>query len=138
MTIMGGALLRRVASVAKLRKKVLKPPDRTPRNHDQRPFKLHGKMDLTISFAGRKLTTPVYIKMDTEEPLLLSEGVCRQLGIICYLWMSKGRQRVLSAEEKDESAADESKRGSTVETAVPKTGWFNLYACPLATVQWCR
>ena len=38
-------------------------------------------MDLTISFAG---TTPVYLKMDTEEPLLLSEGVCRQLGIIQY------------------------------------------------------
>ena len=46
------------------------------RNYDQRPFKLHGRIDMTITFGGRVLTTPVYIKMDTEEPLLLSEGVC--------------------------------------------------------------
>ena len=74
---MSGTLLRKVAVVAKLRKKDLKPPDKTPCGYDRRPFKLHGKMDLTISFEGKVLTTPVYIKMDTEEPLLLSEGVCR-------------------------------------------------------------
>ena len=30
------------------------------------------------------MQTPVYIKLDASEPLLLSEGVCRQLGILCY------------------------------------------------------
>ena len=30
------------------------------------------------------MKTSVYIKMDAQEPLLLSEGVCRQLGIITY------------------------------------------------------
>lgn len=30
------------------------------------------------------MKTPVYVKMDTHEPLLLSEGVCRQMGIITY------------------------------------------------------
>jgi len=30
------------------------------------------------------MTTPVYVKMDVPEELLLSEGVCRQLGIINY------------------------------------------------------
>ena len=84
LTIMGSDLLRKVAAVARLKKKDLKPPDKKPRNYDARPFKLHGRMDLTISFDGRMLTTPVYIKMDAEEPLLLSEGVCRQLGIIQY------------------------------------------------------
>ena len=30
------------------------------------------------------MVTPVYIKMDSEEPLLLSERVCRQLQIVTY------------------------------------------------------
>ena len=30
------------------------------------------------------MRTPVYLKMDAHDPLLLSEGVCRQLGIISY------------------------------------------------------
>ena len=30
------------------------------------------------------MTTPVYIKFDAHDHLLLSEGVCRQLGIITY------------------------------------------------------
>ena len=27
---------------------------------------------------------PVYVKMDAREQVLLSEGVCRQLGIVTY------------------------------------------------------
>ncbi len=101
ITIIGGELLRKVAAVTKLRKKDLKPPDRAPRNYDQRPFKLHGMINLSISFAGQVLTTTVYVKMDTVEPLLLSEGVCRQLGIIQYhpqvqVCSLKERQRVAS------------------------------------------
>ena len=30
------------------------------------------------------MTTPVYVKMNAKEQLLLSEGVCRQLGILSY------------------------------------------------------
>ena len=30
------------------------------------------------------MNTPVYIKMDAKEQLLLSEGVCHQLGMITY------------------------------------------------------
>ena len=30
------------------------------------------------------MMTPVYIKMNAKDPLLLSEGVCHQLGIISY------------------------------------------------------
>ena len=41
-------------------------------------------MDLDITLQDRTMKTPVYIKMDASEPLLLSEGVCRQLGIISY------------------------------------------------------
>ena len=41
-------------------------------------------MSLRISFQDREMVTPVYIKMDSEEPLLLAEGVCRQLQIVTY------------------------------------------------------
>jgi len=41
-------------------------------------------MQLEISFGEKKLKTSVYIKMDAYDQLLLSEGVCRQLGITVY------------------------------------------------------
>ena len=53
-------------------------------------------MDLTISFLGRMLTTLVYIKVDFQESLLLSEGVCNQLDIIQYHLDVKERQRAAS------------------------------------------
>ena len=111
VTIMSGELLKKVAAVAKLHKKDLKPPDRYPRNYDQRPFKLHGRMDLKISFVGREIVTPVYIKMDTNEPLLLSEGVCHQLGIVQYhpqvsVHPLKERQRVASTQESSAKLGD--------------------------------
>ena len=39
---------------------------------------------LEIIFGERAITTSVYIKMEAHDPLLLSEGVCRLLGIISY------------------------------------------------------
>lgn len=70
--------------MAKLRKRDLKNPDKVYQNYDQRPFKLDGMMDLDITFDGKTMCTPMYIKVDVKEPLLLSEGVSRQLGIITY------------------------------------------------------
>ena len=84
ITIIGGSLFARVASAAHLKKRDFKKPDKTPRNYDQRPFTLDGRMDLDIKFQGKTMCTPVYIKMDSHEQLLLSEGVCRQLGILTY------------------------------------------------------
>ena len=40
-------------------------------------------MDLDISFCGTTMRTP-YLHQDAPEPTLLSEGVCRQLGIVAY------------------------------------------------------
>ena len=40
---------------------------------------LDGQLDLEIEFG-----TPVYLKMDAQDQLLLSEGVCRQLDILSY------------------------------------------------------
>ena len=84
VTIIGKDLLKRVATVAKLKKNRLKKVDKTPRTYDGQPFDLHGRMDLDVSFGGITMRTPVYIKLDASEQLLLSEGVCRQLKILAY------------------------------------------------------
>lgn len=116
VTIMGGELLWRVDAVAKLRKKDSKPPDKIPLNYDQQPFKLNGQMDLAVSFAGRVLTTPIYIEMDTEEPLLLSEGVCDQLDIVeyhhvCVCPLKDRRKAMLTVD--DQQSVEVKMRGCT-------------------------
>lgn len=62
----------------------LRKPDKTPRTYDQKPFMLGSRMDLDITFGDVTMRTPVYIKTDAPDQLLLSEGVCHQLGIISY------------------------------------------------------
>ena len=84
VTIMGGEMFKEVAAIAKLRKKDFKPADKTPYNYDKKPFRLDGKLELDICFQDRTMMTDIYVKMDASEPLLLSEGVCRQLGIVTY------------------------------------------------------
>ena len=84
ITIMGGSLFKKVASVARLRKRDFKSADKVPHGYDQRPFQLNGRMDLDITFGDKTMKTAVYIKMDAVDQLLLSEGVCRQLDIISY------------------------------------------------------
>ena len=98
ITIIGGGLFRKVATVARLKKKDLKKPDRTPRTYDQRPFQLDGLMDLDLTFGDKTMRTPVYIKMDAHDQLLLSEGVCRQLDILSYhpdvqVWRGREKKR---------------------------------------------
>ena len=84
ITIIGGELFRHVATTARLRKRQFKPPDRLPRAYNHQPFHLDGRMDLKVSFGEKDMITPVYVKMDAPDPLLLSEGVCRQLDIVSY------------------------------------------------------
>ena len=84
ITIMGGKLFAQVASSPRLRKKDFKPLDRVPRTYDRKIFHLDGRMKLEISFQGKVMKTMVYIKMDAQDQLLLSEVVCRHLGIVTY------------------------------------------------------
>ena len=84
ITIIGGTLFKKVAAVARLRKRDLQKPDKVPRTYDQKPFQLDGKMMMNVSFGDKTMRTAVYIKMDAHDQLLLSEGVCRQLSIITY------------------------------------------------------
>ena len=76
ITIMGGKLFKDVASVARLRKRDFRPAEKIPHAYNQQPFSLDGRMDLEITFGDRTMKTPVYIKIDAPDQLLLSEGVC--------------------------------------------------------------
>ena len=84
ITIINADFFKNIAAATKLRKKAFKQADKVPYTYDQKPFKLDGQIDLDISFDGRTMCTPVYIKMDAKDQLLLSEGVCNQLHIITY------------------------------------------------------
>ena len=79
-----GGILFKVAAVARFKKRDLKRPDATPRNYDQTPFTLDRRIDMDLSFDDKNMCTPVYIKADAHDQLLLSEGVCHQLGILQY------------------------------------------------------
>ncbi len=101
---MGAELFKRVTSVARLKKKDFKDPDKTPHTYDGRPFKLHGRIRLDMTFGDKTMNTPVYVKMDAPEPLLLSEGICRQLGIVSY-HPSLGREPTEEAAVNSTTAA---------------------------------
>ncbi len=77
-------MLKKISTAVRLKKKDLRPADKSPRAYNRQLFTLDGRMDLEIAFGERAMTTPVYIKMKAHDPLLLSKGVCRQLGIITY------------------------------------------------------
>ena len=84
ITIMSGKLFALVAAVAKLRKRNFRKSDRIPGNYDGREFHLDGCMEMNLTFQDTTLSTTVYVKMDAIDQLLLSEGVCRQQGIVWY------------------------------------------------------
>ena len=84
ITIVGGNLFKKVATIARLKRRDFRKEDKTPHTYDQKTFELDRHMDLDISFDGKTMCTPVYIKMDAADQLLLSEGVWRQLGVITF------------------------------------------------------
>ena len=128
ITIVGGELFKQVAAAAQLWKRDFQPPDKTPRTYDQKPFRLDGKMDLDITFADRTMRTPVYVKMDAHEPLLLSEGVCRQLGKITYhqdVVPLKGSSRKKPPEQQKRMESIAEAKREEIDAVVP-TVWVSL------------
>lgn len=59
------------------------------------------------------MSTPVYVKMNAEDQLLLSEGVCRQLGIVSY------HPDVFSDKQPDPASPSEDKPRETKDGKVP-------------------
>ena len=110
ITIMGKELFKKVASINRLKKKDFKPPDKVPRTYSRQTFSLNGQMELDISFGKKTMKTKVYIKMDAYDQLLLSEGVCRQLGIISYhpdVCLSKKKIDIKKQFEKTSSSKND-------------------------------
>ncbi len=106
ITINGGNLFKKVAAVARLKKKNFKPADKVAYNYDGKPFALHGRMEMELTFQEKTLKTPIYVKMDAQDQLLLSEGACRQLGIVTYhpeaqVWRGGKARRIQRSEQKD-------------------------------------
>ena len=84
ITIMGKELFAKVAAAARLRKRDFHKANTIPRTYDRKTFRLDACIDLKITFTEKMMKTTVYIKADAYHQLLLSEGVCRQLGIVTY------------------------------------------------------
>ena len=101
---------KKVASVARLRKRDFKRPDKVPVPYNNQQFQLDGQMDLDIAFGETTIHTPVYLKMDAQEQLLLSEGVCSQLGLVTY------HSGVASTHVQDSATED---RGQTELAQIP-------------------
>ena len=83
ITNMGPELFKKVASVARLKKRQLKKADKIPHTYDRCEFKLDGRLGLDIKFNDKTMIKVVYLKMDAHDDLLSSKGVCRHLGY-CY------------------------------------------------------
>ncbi len=66
-----------MAAATRMKKRSLKPVDKAAFTYDHKP---DGKLELDIVFEDKALATPIYLKMDSSDQLLLSEGVCCQLG----------------------------------------------------------
>ena len=62
ITIIKGEAFKKVASVARLKKRQLKAVDKTPYSYDRQPFKLDGRMNLNIRFNDKKICTPVWMQ----------------------------------------------------------------------------
>ena len=111
--IIGGELFECVAAVARLKKSRLKPADKVPKAYDNRIFTLDGKMELVIAYQGRTMQTPIYIKLDAPEQLLLGEGVCRQLGIVTYhpLVCNQRKKKNVRASQQMAKLGDKGQQG---------------------------
>lgn len=109
-------------------------PDKTPRTYDQKAFRLDGRMDLDVTFKNVTMRTLVYIKMDAHDQLLLSEGVCWQLGILSYhnkveKWRKGSQQRTSS------QAVQSNAKVPTVKVKLLRTVRLLPHQCVAAAVE---
>ena len=84
ITIMRGDLFYQIITATGLGEQALKKTDQKACTYDQKPITLDGQMEMEISFGEKTVITTVYVKLLAPDKLLLSETVCRLLGIITY------------------------------------------------------
>ena len=140
ITIINGPMFKRVAPVARLKKRDFKSPDKTPHTYGQKPFKLDGRLDLGLTFGDKAMNIPIYVKMDAKEDLLLSEGLCRQLNIVTYhpevgsTTKSTARGQSLGPGQSDGKAADAVTDTDTVTDSVTVKLVKTVHALPSQSV----
>ena len=83
ITIIRGDLFYQIAE-AHLKAQSLKAAERKACTCDQKPITLDGQLDMKIGFGEKTIVTTVYVKLVAPDQLLLSETVCRLLGIVSY------------------------------------------------------
>ena len=84
ITIIRGDLFYQIVSESGLKLQSLKPAEQKACTYDQKPITLDGHMDMKVSFGDKTIITTVYVKLVAPDQLLLSETVCRHLGIVSY------------------------------------------------------
>ena len=84
ITIIRGDLFYQIVAEAHLKIQSLKTAEQKACTYDQKPITLDGQMDMKIGFGKKTIVTTVYVKLVAPDPLLLSENVCRLLGIVSY------------------------------------------------------
>ena len=76
LTITSKEAFKKVATVSKLRKRDFHPTKKKAYSYDWKPFPLDGSLQLDLTFEEYSMPTPVYVKTDADDQLLLSEDVC--------------------------------------------------------------
>ena len=84
ITIIRGDLFYQIVSESGLKLQSLKPVEQKACTYDQKPITLDGQMDMKVSIGDKTIITTVYVKLVAPDQLLLSETVCRHLGIVSY------------------------------------------------------
>ena len=84
ITIISGELFKNDVVAAQLSSEAFKPANKQACAYSGQPIALDGQMDVTISFESHDTRTTIYVKLQAPDQLLLSESVCRELGIVKY------------------------------------------------------
>ena len=84
ITIISGELFKNIVDAAQLSSETFKPANKQACAYSGQPISLDGQMDVTISFESHNIKTIIYVKLQAPDQLLLSESVCRELGIVKY------------------------------------------------------
>ena len=82
--IISGDMFKTVIAKAGLKKVEFKTANKQAFTYNKQRITLDGQMDVDISFGDKQVRATVYVKTEALDPLLLSEAICRQLGIIHY------------------------------------------------------
>ena len=80
--IISGDMFKTVIAKADLTKEEFKTANKQAFTYNKQWITLDGQMDVNIGFGDKQVRTTIYVKAEAPDPLLLSEVICRQLGII--------------------------------------------------------